>query len=94
MKIQKGILMQKSLILERRTHKKIRFLILYSLKYEKKSIHEISIKAGVNWRTTELHLTFLKGKEYVSEVFRHHQLRIFEITKLGLKQLKKEDGKE
>jgi len=83
--------MSKSLNFGRRTHRQIRFLILTALKNKNKSIHEISRIAKVNWRTTELHLTFLKGKEFVTEVFRHHQLRVFGITKLGLVYLKKED---
>ena len=81
--------MPENIRLDRRTHKTIRLLILKSLKNKRKSIHEISIAAGVNWRTTELHLTFLKGKEFVAEVFKHHQLRIFELTPLGVKELKK-----
>lgn len=74
---------------ERRTNKDIRHLILYSLKNKDRSIHEIAANTNINWRTTELHLTFMKGREYVSEVFRHHQLRIFKLTDQGLKQLKK-----
>ena len=86
--------MPKNIAQNRRTHAELRHHILKSLQDSKKSIHEISTDSGINWKTVELHLTFLKGKEYVAEVFRHHQLRIFEITKLGFNDLKIENDKK
>jgi predicted transcriptional regulator len=69
--------------MSRRKNKEIRDLILKSFKAMPKSIHELAISANINWRTTELHLNYLKGRELVKEVFTHRKLRIFEITKQG-----------
>ncbi len=66
--------------MKRRTHQRIRKAILNKFK-SRMSIYEIAHAAGVNWRTTELHLNYLKGRGLVAEVFTHKHLRIFEKIK-------------
>ena len=70
----------------KRTFQELRNLILIQLYRSKKTINELANDAGVNWKTTELHLTYLVGKGLVTEVFASPYARIFEITEKG-KQL-------
>ncbi len=66
--------------MRRRTNGQIRKSILARFKGSM-SIYEIALAAGINWRTTELHLNYLKGRGLVAEVFTHRHLRIFEKVK-------------
>ena len=66
--------------MQRRTNAKIREKILRVCKGAR-SIYEIAAASGINWRTTELHLNYLKGRGLVAEVFTHKHLRIFEKIK-------------
>ena len=79
---------------QKRTFIQIRKLILASLVGGKKTINQISLDAGVNWRTVEKHLTFLIGKKYVAEIFSSEYVRIFELTSFGTNFIKKVEVEE
>ena len=64
-------------------------LILKSFGNNVLSIREISTKTGIDWYTVERQLTVMKGRELVEEVFTHRMLRLFRITELGKKVMKK-----
>ncbi|MBS3159408.1 hypothetical protein J4436_01335 [Candidatus Woesearchaeota archaeon] len=72
----------------KRTFNEIRERILISLYSKKKSINEISINTGVNWKSVEKHLTFLVGKGLVEEVCSTEYIRIFDLTKIGCEGVK------
>ena len=67
----------------KRTFSEIRHLLLQELCHGQQTINQLSLKAGVNWRTVQLHLEFLSIKEYVKEVVSSEYVRIFEITPKG-----------
>ena len=67
----------------RRTFYKLRGVILCTLSKGRKTINQISSETGINWRTVELHLTYLAGKGLISEVFSSSYVRIFELSKDG-----------
>ena len=46
---------------KKRTFGELRHLILANLLTGQQTTNQISIKTGINWRTVELHLTFLIG---------------------------------
>ncbi len=64
----------------KKTYEEIRRNVLLSLFNGKKTINEISRDSGVNWKTVQRHLTYLKGIELVSEVFSSPYVRIFDLT--------------
>ena len=81
---------------QKRTFNEIRHIILTTLYNSKKTINQLSIDSGVNWRTVEKHLTFLIGKKYAAEIFSSEYVRIFELTEIGrefVEKLKKENVK-
>jgi predicted transcriptional regulator len=67
----------------RRTNKELRIRILCSFSNQPRPIREIAHKSKVDWYATERHLNYLKGRELVTEVFRHKLLRLFQLTNLG-----------
>lgn len=73
---------------QKRTFNEIRKLILINLE-GKKTINQIAIDSGINWRTVEKHLTYFIGKKIVEEVFNSEYVRIFELTEIGKNHLKK-----
>lgn len=68
---------------EKRTFEEIRELILVELVKGKKTLNQLAKGAGVNWKTTDNHLTYLIGKGLVIEVFNSPYVRIFELTERG-----------
>ncbi len=67
----------------RRTFKELRQAILIALLSGQQTTNEISINAGINWRTAEAHLTFLASKGFVAEVLKSEYVRIFKLTPVG-----------
>lgn len=67
----------------RRTFEEIRNILLVELSKGRKTINALSKEAGVNWSTTENHITYLIGKGMISEVFNSPYVRIYEITEKG-----------
>ena len=67
----------------RRPYEVIRGLILVSLGYGSKTINQIANDTNINWRTVELHLTYLVGRGLAREIFSSEYVRIFELTENG-----------
>ncbi len=88
---------------KKRKFSEIREILLVTLSKGKKTLNTLAKEAGVNWKTTDNHLTYLMGKGLVKEVFSSPYARIFELTEKGrevveelypkgmLKFVKKED---
>jgi len=72
---------------KRRTYDEIRGLILSSLCEKQKTINQIAKDVEVNWKTVENHLTYLAGKQLITEVFSSEYVRIFSITQRGKARL-------
>jgi predicted transcriptional regulator len=73
--------------INRRTFLVLRNAILVSLSKGTKTINQIATETGINWRTVELHLTFLVGKGFTKEIFNSSYVRIFMLTEDGKKEL-------
>jgi predicted transcriptional regulator len=67
----------------KRTFKDLRVSILICLASGKHTINEISYKTKINWKTAELHLTYLVGRRLVHEVVSSKYVRIFELSEDG-----------
>jgi len=68
---------------KKRTFSEIRILLLKSLSNSRRTINELSRISGVNWKTTENHLTYLVGKGLVREIVNSPYARIFELSEKG-----------
>ena len=69
----------------KRTFRELRYIIPLVLLSGQQTTNQVSIRAGINWRTVESHLTFLVGKGFVSEVLKSEYVRIFKLTEQGEK---------
>jgi predicted transcriptional regulator len=67
----------------RRTYSELRASILYHLLSGQKTINQLALKTDINWRTVELHLTYLCGRNLCQEVLSSKYVRIFAITDEG-----------
>lgn len=67
----------------KRTFEELRLRILLALAARNRTINDIAVQSGINWRTVELHLTHLLGKKLVEEIFSSQYVRIFTITPRG-----------
>ena len=67
----------------KRTFKDLRTSILICLSSGQHTINEISYKTRINWKTVELHLTYLVGRRLVNEVLSSRDVRIFELSEDG-----------
>jgi len=68
---------------KKRTFNELRSKILVALSSGQQTTNQVSVKAGINWRTVEAHLTFLIGKGLVAEVLKSEYVRIFKLTEQG-----------
>lgn len=73
----------------KRKFDELRNLLLLQLSKGKSTINNLSSISGVNWKTTENHLTYLIGKGLAREVFSSPYARIFEITDKGKELVEK-----
>lgn len=71
----------------KRTFVELRLRILIALADSNRTINDLSVRTGINWRTVELHLTYLLGKKFVEEIFSSQYVRIFGITARGREHL-------
>ena len=71
----------------KRTFIELRLRILIALADSNRTINDLSVRTGINWRTVELHLTHLLGKKLVEEIFSSQYVRIFGITPRGREHL-------
>jgi DNA-binding transcriptional ArsR family regulator len=68
---------------KKRTFEELRKNIIIDLDSGKKTINQISMDTGINWKTVEKHLTYLLGKKLIEEVYNSDYLRIFDLTDKG-----------
>jgi predicted transcriptional regulator len=73
--------------ISRRTFSTLRSTIMLALSKGTKTINQISTETGINWRTVELHLTYLVGKGLAKEIFNSTYVRIFTLTDEGKKDI-------
>lgn len=73
----------------RRSFRQLRDIILLNLMQGQKTTNQISNETEINWSTVELHLTYLKGRGLVNEVFTSKYVRIFQLTEKGLEIISK-----
>ena len=71
----------------KRTFEELRLRILICLAGGNRTINDIAVRTGINWRTVELHLTHLLGRKMVEEIFSSQYVRIFTITPRGRESL-------
>lgn len=67
----------------KRTFDYIRLCILYTLYEKEKTINSIATDTGINWKTVELHLTYLMGKKLVEETYHSEYARIYKLSAQG-----------
>ena len=72
----------------RRTYAELQKLILASLKTKKLTKNQIANKTKIRWEAVDRQLILLKGHDLVEVFFAHEKMKIFTITKLGLKKLR------
>jgi predicted transcriptional regulator len=73
----------------KRTFKELQLLILKAIKTKKLTKNQISRKMNIRWEVVDHQLILLKGQDYAKIFFEHEKMKIYTITKLGLKYLKK-----
>ena len=71
------------------TFKEIQLLILRKLRTKEKTIYQIAKKTKLDFRTVRHQLILLRGQGYVNLIFEHAHIKVFAITKLGYKYLRK-----
>ena len=65
----------------------LRKLILAELSNGNRTINQISVNTGINWRTVEAHLEFLAAQGDAAELLNSEYVRIFAITRQGAEKL-------
>ncbi len=66
----------------KRTFGVLREKILQSLD-QQKTVNQLAIDAGINWKTVDNHITHLIGKGLVKPVFVSRYVKIYELTETG-----------
>lgn len=74
---------------KKRTYKELQKLILIALRTKKLTKNQISKKTGIRWEVVDRQIILLKGHDYVEIFFAHERMKIFTITKDGLRRLRK-----
>ena len=74
---------------KKRKYSELQKLILIALRTKKLTKNQISKKTGIRWEVVDRQLVLLKGRDYVEIFFAHESMKIFTITKEGLKYLRK-----
>ncbi|HZX44091.1 MAG TPA: ArsR family transcriptional regulator [Candidatus Nanoarchaeia archaeon] len=72
------------MIAGKRTFSDLRKEILLCLSTGQHTINQLSYETRINWRTVELHLTYLVGKGLIREAFSSKYARVFELSELGV----------
>ena len=79
--------------MEKRTFEEIRMLLLRQLfSCGQSTLNSLSRKTGINWKTTDNHITFLIGKGLAQEIFSSEYVRIIEITNKGRELVEEFEG--
>lgn len=74
---------------KKRTYNELQKLILTALRIKKLTKNQIAEKTGIRWEVVDRQLILLKGQDYVELFFAHEKMKIFSITKEGLRYLRK-----
>lgn len=74
---------------KKRTFKELQLIILNSLKSNKLTVYEIAKKNSLHFNVVKHQLILLKGQDYVKIAYQHGRFKLFEITKEGLRFLRK-----
>ena len=67
----------------KRTFDVLRKAILLCLGAGQQTINQISLRTGINWKTVELHLTYLADRGLVKSVVFSQYVKIFELSEQG-----------
>lgn len=76
----------------KRTFMELRNSILSAMRAGRKTVNQLSKDTGINWKTVDNHLIWLKGRGYVRDVFTSKYVKIFELTNEGRAFLGLEEG--
>ncbi len=71
----------------KRTFRELRNEILADLLNGRKTVNQLSKDTGINWKTVDNHLIWLKGRGFVREVFASSYVKIYELSEEGRKFL-------
>lgn len=67
----------------KRTFKELRQAILSDLLQGRKTVNQLAKDAGINWKTVDNHLIWLKGRGFIRDVFVSSYVKIYELTDEG-----------
>ena len=67
----------------KRTFKELRQHILSAMLRGRKTVNQLAKDTGINWKTVDNHLIWLKGRGFVREVFASSFVKIYELTEEG-----------
>lgn len=67
----------------KRTFKELRQQILTVLLKGRKTVNQLAKDTGINWKTVDNHLIWLKGRGFVREVFASSYVKIYELSQEG-----------
>ena len=79
-------LLQGKGIKHKRKFEEIRSILLKTLSKENElTLNDLAVKSNLSWKTAKLHIIYLKEKGLVEETLSTPYVRMFKITKKGLK---------
>lgn len=67
----------------KRTFKELRHRILTTMLKGRKTVNQLSKDTGINWKTVDNHLIWLKGRGFVHEIFASSFVKIYELSDQG-----------
>ena len=67
----------------KRTFKELRQMILADLLKGRKTVNQLAKDTGINWKTVDNHLIWLKGRGFVHTVFASSFVKIYELSEEG-----------
>ncbi|MEM4247287.1 MAG: ArsR family transcriptional regulator, partial [Candidatus Woesearchaeota archaeon] len=67
--------------------RELRQKILAVLLKGRKTVNQLAKDTGINWKTVDNHLIWLKGRGFVREVFASSYVKIYELSEEGRKFL-------
>jgi DNA-binding transcriptional ArsR family regulator len=67
----------------KRTFKELRHSILAAMLKGRKTVNQLAKDTGINWKTVDNHLIWLKGRGMVRTVFASSFVKIYELSEEG-----------
>jgi len=74
---------------KKRTFTEIQLVILRKLRTKQKTVYQIAKQTKTDFRTVRHQLILLRGQGYIDLVFSLNHIKVFAITELGNKYLRK-----